>query len=56
MAELAALSRQRGLDGTQSTALLQAAERAMDHLLVATMTGHTVAAAAPRTAREGTVR
>jgi excisionase family DNA binding protein len=56
MAELAALSRQRGLDGTQSTALLQAAERAMDHLLVATMTGHTVAAAAPPNARDGTPR
>ena len=41
--ELAVASRRRGFDTTETTDLLEAAERAMDHLLVATMTGHSVA-------------
>lgn len=42
--ELAAASRRRGFDPAETTDLLVAAERAMDELLVATMTGHTAAA------------
>jgi excisionase family DNA binding protein len=41
--ELAAASRRRGFDPAETTDLLVAAERAMDELLVATMTGHTAA-------------
>jgi excisionase family DNA binding protein len=41
--ELAAASRRRGFDPAETTDLLVAAERAMDQLLVATMTGHTLA-------------
>lgn len=41
--ELAAAARRRGFDGTESTELLETAERAMDRLLVATMTGHSLA-------------
>lgn len=41
--ELAVAARRRGFDTAESTGLLEAAERAMDRLLVATMTGHSVA-------------
>lgn len=40
--ELAATARQRGFDVTEATELLGTAERAMDQLLVATMTGHSL--------------
>ncbi len=40
IAEMAAVARRRGLDTAEATELLQTAEQAMDHLLVATMTGH----------------
>ncbi len=43
LVELAAAGRRRGLDAAETADLLQKAERAMDHLLVATMTAHTVA-------------
>jgi hypothetical protein len=38
--ELAIAARRRGFDTPETTDLLEAAERAMDQLLVATMTGH----------------
>ncbi len=38
--ELAVAARRRGFDTAETTDLLEAAERAMDRLLVATMTGH----------------
>jgi hypothetical protein len=38
--ELATAARRRGFDTPQTTDLLETAERAMDRLLVATMTGH----------------
>jgi excisionase family DNA binding protein len=41
--ELAGAARRRGFDPAETTDLLFAAERAMDQLLVATMTGHTLA-------------
>jgi excisionase family DNA binding protein len=41
--ELAAAARRRGFDPAETTDLLVAAEQAMDQLLVATMTGHTLA-------------
>ena len=41
--ELAVAARRRGFDATETTDLLETAERAMDRLLVATMTGHSVA-------------
>lgn len=43
-AQLAATARRRGLDTHEATALLMAAEAAMDQLLVATMTGHSLVA------------
>ncbi len=46
VSELATAARRRGFDGPEATELLQGVERAMDHLLVATMTGHSVALAA----------
>ena len=46
--ELAAVARRRGLDTTEATELLETVEHAMDQLLVATMTGHSVAAAGTR--------
>ncbi|GAC1665087.1 MAG: helix-turn-helix domain-containing protein [Candidatus Limnocylindrales bacterium] len=49
--ELALTARRRGFDVPETTDLLQTAERAMDRLLVATMTGHSLAtgrAGAPR--------
>jgi excisionase family DNA binding protein len=48
--ELAVAARRRGFDTTETTGLLEAAERAMDRLLVATMTGHSTALL-PRSAR-----
>jgi excisionase family DNA binding protein len=42
--QLAATARRRGLDTREATDLLIGAEAAMDHLLVATMTGHSLAA------------
>lgn len=39
---LARLSRERGLDTRRATELLMAAEAAMDRLLLATMTGHSL--------------
>jgi len=41
--ELALAARRRGFDGSETTDLLETAERAMDRLLVATMTGHNQA-------------
>ncbi len=41
--ELASTARRRGLDTREATALLIAAEAAMDQLLVATLTGHSLA-------------
>lgn len=46
--ELAVAARRRGLDTAETTDLLETAERAMDRLLVATMTGHTQAAGRSR--------
>jgi excisionase family DNA binding protein len=42
--ELAVAARRRGFDTPETTDLLEAAEHAMDELLVATMTGHSLAA------------
>ena len=39
--ELALAARRRGFDATETTDLLQTAERAMDRLLIAAMGGHT---------------
>jgi len=41
--ELAVAARRRGFDSAETTDLLEAAERAMDRLLVATMSGHSLA-------------
>lgn len=41
--ELAIAARRRGFDATETADLLEGAERGMDRLLVATMTGHSVA-------------
>jgi hypothetical protein len=38
--ELAVAARRRGFDTAETTDLLETAERAMDRLLIATMTGH----------------
>jgi excisionase family DNA binding protein len=54
--ELGRVSRQRGLDTRQATALLADADAALDRLLVATMTGHTLesgSTARARRARSG---
>jgi len=45
LAELAAIARRRALDTSQATKLLEAAEAAMDQLLLATMTGHSLVSA-----------
>lgn len=45
--ELAIAARRRGFDARETTDLLESAERAMDSLLVATMTGHSVASVRP---------
>lgn len=50
VAELAGVARQRGLDTREATALLGQAEAAMDRLLVAMMTGHSIAAGPRRRA------
>src|SRR5829696_5230111 len=42
--ELAVAARRRGFDAAETSDLLQTAERAMDQLLLATMTGHGLAA------------
>ncbi len=42
--ELAVAARRRGFDTAETTDLLETAERAMDRLLVATMSGHTQSA------------
>ncbi len=52
--ELAAIARKRGLDTREATALLADAERAMDRLLVAMMTGHSLEAGARRVAARRT--
>jgi excisionase family DNA binding protein len=49
--ELAVVARQRGFDTAETTGLLEAAERAMDRLLLATMTGHSAALVAPSARR-----
>jgi hypothetical protein len=49
--ELAVAARRRGFDTAETTDLLETAERAMDRLLVATMTGHTQAAGKGRRPR-----
>lgn len=41
--ELAVAARRRGFDTAETTDLLETVERAMDRLLVATMTGHSLA-------------
>jgi excisionase family DNA binding protein len=41
--ELAVAARRRGFDAAETTDLLETAERAMDRLLVATMSGHSLA-------------
>jgi excisionase family DNA binding protein len=41
--ELAVAARRRGFDAGETTDLLETAERAMDRLLIATMTGHSLA-------------
>jgi excisionase family DNA binding protein len=46
--ELAVAARRRGFDTAETTDLLETAERAMDRLLVATMTGHSQAAGRSR--------
>jgi len=45
--ELALAARRRGFDTPETTDLLEAAERAMDRLLVATMTGHATVGQRP---------
>ena len=49
--ELAVAARRRGFDTAETTDLLETAERAMDRLLVATMTGHAKAAGKGRRTR-----
>ena len=51
--ELAVAARRQGFDAAETTDLLQAAERAMDRLLVATMTGHSTAIGTRGRAVEG---
>jgi excisionase family DNA binding protein len=46
--ELAVAARRRGFDTAETADLLETAERAMDRLLVATMSGHTKAAGRSR--------
>jgi len=50
--QLAVAARRRGFDTAETTGLLEAAERAMDRLLIATMTGHSTASSG----RPGAVR
>ena len=51
LTELAATARRRALTTAQATEMLVAAERAMDQLLIATLTGHTLAAGSARSRR-----
>ena len=51
--ELAVAARRRGFDTAETTGLLEAAERAMDRLLVAAMNGHGTALAPPSARRRG---
>ncbi len=51
--ELAIAARRRGFDATETTDLLEAAERGMDRLLVATMTGHSLASVRGRGRTQG---
>jgi excisionase family DNA binding protein len=46
--ELAVAARRRGFDTSETTDLLEAAEQAMDRLLISTMTGHGAADSRPR--------
>ena len=46
--ELATAARRRGFDAAETTDLLETAERAMDRLLIATMSGHGSAAPSHR--------
>jgi hypothetical protein len=46
--ELAVAARRRGFDTAETTDLLESAERAMDRLLLATMTGHGTPAGSRR--------
>ncbi len=46
--ELAVAARRRGFDTAETTDLLESAERAMDRLLLATMTGHSLESNARR--------
>jgi hypothetical protein len=45
--ELAVAARRNGFDAAETTDVLVAAERAMDQLLIATMTGHGLAIGRP---------
>lgn len=51
--ELALAARRRGFDASETTDLLETAERAMDRLLIATMGGHTSATASRSRALPG---
>lgn len=51
--ELAVAARRRGFDTGETTDLLEAAERAMDRLLVATMSGHSLASLPLASRRRG---
>lgn len=51
--ELAIASRRRGFDATETTDLLETTERGMDRLLVATMTGHSLASVRGRRRERG---
>ncbi len=46
--ELVVTARRRGFDTAETTDLLEMTERGMDRLLVATMTGHSLASVRPR--------
>jgi hypothetical protein len=48
--ELSAVALRRGFDTAEATDLLETAERGMDQLLVATMTGHSVWSSGPAAA------
>jgi excisionase family DNA binding protein len=54
--ELAVAARRRGFDTAETTELLETAERAMDRLLVATMTGHGQTAGGSRHNVSGAVQ
>jgi excisionase family DNA binding protein len=47
LAEMGAVVRRRGLDADETTRLYATADRALDRLLVATMSGHTIRTLAP---------